>query len=119
MSNNLPKCHRSIPCRASGLVQIADALIELCRRLGFEFLANHRLFGSYSKTEFCPDWRPSGRYSSQTGSPALMQLSLSLLEYAILSFNALSPGKALRWNPVLALTYIFLTPYEPNRCPPT
>ena len=48
-----------------------------------------------------------------------MQLSLSLLEYAILSFNALSPGKALRRNPVLALMYIFLTPYEPNRCPLT
>ena len=48
-----------------------------------------------------------------------MQLSLSLLEYAILSFNALSPGKALRWNPVLALTYILLTPYELNRRPLT
>ncbi len=48
-----------------------------------------------------------------------MQLSLSLFECAILSFNALSPGKALRRNLVLALTYIFLTPYELNRCPLT
>ena len=48
-----------------------------------------------------------------------MQLSLSLFEYVILSFHALSPGKALRRNLVLALTYILLTPYELNRCPLT
>jgi hypothetical protein len=27
----LPNCHRSIPCRASGLVQIAKSLIEVLR----------------------------------------------------------------------------------------
>jgi hypothetical protein len=43
-----------------------------------------------------------------------MQLSLSLFEYAILSFHALSPGIALP-DPVLALTYIFLTLMRPSR----
>src|SRR5215469_13209353 len=28
VSNNLPKCHRGIPCRAGGLVQIAKALTD-------------------------------------------------------------------------------------------
>jgi hypothetical protein len=48
-----------------------------------------------------------------------MQFSLSLFEYAILIFHALSPGKALRRNPVLAFDVHFLNPYELNRRPLT
>jgi hypothetical protein len=59
---------------------------------------------------------PSGHYSSQLRSPALMQLSLSLLEYVILSFNALSPAKALRRNRRVCFDVHFLDPYELNRC---
>jgi len=48
-----------------------------------------------------------------------MQLSLTLLEHAILSFLAHSAGKALHRNPGVSLDVHFPDAYELNRCPLT
>jgi hypothetical protein len=51
VSNTLSKCHRDIPCRASGLVQIAKARAEASSVLETLIAWHHLLFVTVSRID--------------------------------------------------------------------
>jgi hypothetical protein len=94
VSNTLSKCHKTIPRRASGLVQIAKAPIEIRQ------VIKSRIFGDFKPsptTLLTPKFIPFPTENGQLGtdnaqptqSPAKTHLPSTSLDHVFARFNQL------------------------------